>query len=168
MPKQSVQPLRTAQLTGASIKIDWVRNDALREEVRITNEGTLAQPMSAWALASLLGERFFFFPEDLFLLPGKSVYVHSGQNQSETDSSDHVHLVWTDEQVWNNRGDVAILFDAHGEEIDRFAYPSDQVRRSKAGRRKILSHEGDQWIIKDEPVNKERAGLRLGRRGARR
>lgn len=167
MPKKTVQPLRTALLKGANIKIEWVRNDALREEVRITNEGTLAQPLSAWALASLFGERLFFFPEDLFLSPGNSVYVHSGQNQSKTGFSDDIHLVWTDEQVWNNRGDVAVLFDAHGEEVDRFGYPREQVRRSNKDRRKILSQDGDKWIIKDEPVNKERLGLRMRWRGSR-
>jgi hypothetical protein len=165
MPKKTVQPLRTGLLNGANIKIEWVRNDALREEVCITNEGTLAQPMSFWALASLFGERFFFFPEDLFLLPGKSVFVHSGQNQSGTVLSDDIHLVWTDEQVWNNRGDLAVLFDAHGEEVDRFGYPREQVRSRNKDRRKILSHDGDKWTIKDEPVNNKRAGLRLNQRG---
>jgi len=155
--KQRTQPIRTVQVNGAHIKIMNVLNQALQENVVIVNQGTLPQPLSGWALASLRGDSLFFFPDDLILGPDKSLYVHSGQSASEMTNSLNVnlaldfHIFWTDEQVWNNHSDVAVLFDAHGEEVDRYAYPHTLARRSAFRYRKRLVHNGGQWHIEDKP-----------------
>jgi hypothetical protein len=120
MTKRTTQPARAGQLAGAQVKIGQVHNDALREYVTVVNVGTMAQPMGGWALASLRGERFYTFPDGLILLPEIVAVIHSGQGASDNPPHD---LLWTEEQVWNNQGDVAVLFDADGLEVDRCAYP---------------------------------------------
>ena len=167
MPRQTVQPIRTAQVSGAMIKIKKVRNDALRENVVIVNQGTLPQPLSGWALASLRGERLFFFPDDLILLPGKPLSVHSGQGASGMANALNTNLSWTDEQVWVNRSDVAVLFDAHGEEVDRYAYPHTRTHGSATRRRELLVQDGERWRIEDEPLPEGQTVWRKDRRPSR-
>jgi hypothetical protein len=130
------------------VKIAKVYNDALRECVTIVNRGTLAQPMGGWALASLRGERFYVFPDDLILRPGMMVIIHSGQGALDNP---HRDLLWTREQIWNNRGDVAVLFDANGLEIDRCTYPHERVLGSAARHRKRLLRDSGIWRIVNEP-----------------
>ena len=73
MRKRKGQPTRSGQLAGAQLKISGVHNDGLRKSVTIINRGSVAQPMGGWALATLRGKRFYFFPDDLFVLPSMSV-----------------------------------------------------------------------------------------------
>ena len=130
MPKRTARPTRTGQVAGAQIKIGKVHNDALREYVVIVNRGTLPQPLGGWALATLRGERLFFFPDDTILPPGQRLTVHSGQEALEALRTPlDLRLAWTDEQMWNNRRDVAVLFDANGGEVDRCAYPPERPLR---------------------------------------
>lgn len=173
MKKQRTQPIRTAQVNGAKIKIIDILNEALHEHVVIVNHGTHPQPLTGWALASLRGDSLFFFPDDLILRPDKSLYVHSGQGASEmmnalsADLQLSIHLHWTDEQVWNNRGDVAVLFDTHGEEVDRYAYPPALARRSAARYRKLLVYDGERWLIRDKTKPEVQTVRRRDKRLAR-
>lgn len=173
MRKQSTQPIRTAQVRGAKIKIINILNEALHENVVIVNHGTVPQPLSGWALASLRGDSLFFFPDDLILWPDQSLYVHSGKGTSgmmnalELNRALHIHLFWTDDQVWNNRGDVAVLFDAPGEEVDRYAYPRDVALRIAARRRKLLVHGGESWRIVDQPKPQAQTVRRRDKRPSR-
>ena len=149
MGKRSSQPIRAGQLAGTRVKIVGVYNDALREYVTITNRGTLAQPLGGWVLATLRGERFYTFPDGLILLPSMEVTIYSGQGALDmpAGASRAVRLVWTDEQVWNNRGDVAVLFDAEGIEVDRCAYPHERILGSATRRPLRLLREGETWRI---------------------
>ena len=148
MTRQTSRPVRVGQMAGARPRITGILNEALREHVTIVNGGTMAQPMAGWALASLRGKRVYAFPADLILLPGMEMTIHSGQEAHDHSPCD---LLWTQEQVWNNRADTAVLFDAHGVEVDRVPYPPRQTRAARS--RKALIRDGDTWRIVDEPVH---------------
>jgi len=155
MSKQNAKIVRSGQLEGVKLIIKKIHNDGLQESVSIQNQGTVAQPMSGWILASLRGQLFFTFPDHLIFLPGMTVIVHSGQQRLGNVWSSkiaRVDLFWTNEQVWNNHGDMAILFDADGNEIDRYAYPHGRVMGSSAEHRKMLVQNTDGQQIFDIPV----------------
>jgi len=150
MSKQTAQIVSAGQLKGAKLKIKAVKNDGLQEYVTIINRGTVVQPMSGWVLASLRGEAFYSFPDDLMFEPGMIVEVQSGQLEPKKTHKDRdvlKNLFWTIGQVWNNHIDTAILFDANGLEIDRHSYPGERVNRSSAYHRKNLIHNDDGFEI---------------------
>ena len=156
MSKQTVQNVRVGQMNGVKLIIKKIHNDGMEESVSIKNQGTVAQPMSGWILASLCGKVFYTFPDNLILLPGKVIIVHSGL---QTQVQGRVSLIvqndffWTNEQVWNNHGDMAILFDADGNEVDRYAYPYKRVMGSSAEQRRMLIQHSDGYQIIDAPVH---------------
>jgi len=155
MSKQTVQNVRASQLEGVNLIIKKIQNAGLQESVSIQNQGTVAQPMSGWVLASLRGQLFYTFPDHLIFLPGMTVVIHSGQQRPgnvQGSKYAQIDLFWTKEQVWNNRGDMAILFDTDGNEIDRYAYPHKRVMGSSAEHRKMLVHSTDGQQIFDIPV----------------
>jgi hypothetical protein len=157
MSKQTAQIVRTGQLEGMKLMIKKIHNDGLQESVAILNQGTMAQPMSGWTLASLRGKLFFPFPYKLILLPGMTVVVHSGQqmeHQVRRGLTGQIDLFWKNEQVWNNVGDVAILFDADGVEVDRYTYPHERVMGSSTEQTKMLVQSSDGYQITDVPVCK--------------
>lgn len=158
MSKRTSQVVRAGQLQGTKLKFEAVENDGLRECVTIINQGTVAQPMSGWVLASLRGHAFYSFPDDLMFEPGMIVEVQSGQMESQKANnarpvwkkllqSIRTNLLWTIDQVWNNHSDVAILFDVNGIEVDRLSYPHGRVMGSSANRRKVLIHNNDGFEI---------------------
>jgi hypothetical protein len=153
MSKRTSQIVCAGQLNGAKLKIKAVKNDGLYEYVTINNNGTVAQPMSGWVLASLCGQTFYIFPDDLIFNPGMVVVVQSGQQGLEKKSQDwdiRIDLWWTIDQVWNNHGDTAILFDANGLEIDRYSYPHERVVGSSANPRTILLRNNGGFVIAKE------------------
>ncbi len=163
MSKQISQIVRIGQLKGAKLKIKAVKNDGLQEYAAIINRGTVAQPMSGWVLASLRGQTFYPFPDDLMFEPGMIVKVQSGQQEpKETNNKRGVwaDLLWTVEQVWNNRGDIAILFDANGLEVDRHSYPHERVMGSGANRRKVLVRNDNSFEIVNESLRQAKKGTR--------
>ncbi len=157
MSKRTSTIVRIGQLKGAKLKIKAVKNDGLQECVTIINRGTVVQPMSGWVLASLRGQAFFPFPEDLMFEPGMIVKIESGQLQpkKELKNWDFLeNLFWTISQVWNNHSDTAILFDANGLEIDRLSYPHERVNGSSAYHRKILIHNDNGFEIINDSLRR--------------
>ncbi len=149
MSKRTSYVIQAGQLDGAKLKIEAVHNAGLQESVTIINQGLVAQPMTGWVLASLRGQVFYSFPEDVMLRPNRSIVIHSGQQEPKnTDVS--ADFLWTMDQIWNNRGDIAILFDANGLEIDRYSYPHERVLGSSDNRRKVLIRNDDGFEITDE------------------
>ena len=140
MSKRTSQLICAGQLNGAKLRIKIVKNDGLEESVAIVNRGTVAQPMSGWVLASLRGQVFYTFPDDLIFEPGKLVVIYSGQQRlkEQNNFGQSTSLSWTINQVWNNHSDTAILFDVNGLEIDRFSYSHKRVIGSSVRHRKIL------------------------------
>ena len=153
MSKRTSQIVSAGQLKGAKLKIKTIKNEGLHEFATLVNRGTVAQPMSGWVLASVRGQTFYSFPDDLIFAPDMVVVVQSGQQKSKQsdDQGAWPKLLWTMNQVWNNRGDMAILFDANGAEIDRYSYPHERVMGSSAKRRKILRRTDHGFEIANDP-----------------
>ena len=163
MSKRSSTIVRIGQLKGAKLRIKAVKNDGLQEYASIINRGTVAQPMSGWVLASLRGQVFYPFPDDLMLEPGMIVKIQSGQQEPQQTHPDRgvwASLLWTIDQVWNNRGDTAILFDANGLEIDRHSYPHERVMGSSSNRRKVLVRNDNGFEIVNESFHRAKKGTR--------
>lgn len=159
MSKRTSSVVHTGQLEGAKIAIEAVHNDGLFESLTIINRGTIVQPISGWVLASLRGQVFYQFPDDLRIRPGKSVVVYSGQQKPEKSNNDlsiQTELLWAPEQIWNNHGDTAILFDANDLEIDRYSYPHERVLGSSDKRKKALIREDSSFEIVDEEFYHEK------------
>ncbi len=108
-----------------------IRNQGKSESVVVSNEGHMDQPLTGWALASLhlKGPKVFRFEDGLVLRPGGRITITSGEGVVHKPPS---VFGWTDETVWNNRGDVALIFDCDGDEVSRFGYPAS--RASHVGR----------------------------------
>ncbi len=163
MSKRTSQIVRIGQLQGAKIKIKAVKNDGLHEYVTIINRGTVTQPMSGWVLASLRGQAFYPFTDDLMLEPGMIVKIQSGQLEPKEKQKDRgalKNLLWTIGQVWNNNSDTAILFDANGLEIDRLSYPNERVTGSSANSRKILVEGADGFEIVNDSLSRTKMATR--------
>ena len=96
MRKRTSQPTCVGQVDGAQVRIDRVHNDAQRELVEIVNRGTLAQPMGGWVLASLRGEQFYSFPDNIILQLEMMVNIHSGQGAVDNPPRD---LLWAREEM---------------------------------------------------------------------
>ncbi len=120
---------------GARICVKEVRNEGRSEAVVIANEGHMDQPLTGWMLASLHGAQVFRFEDGMVLRPGARVTVTSGQGVAHKPPA---VLAWTDETVWNNRGDVALLFDHDGEEVARFAYPASRAEQTERLPKQLL------------------------------
>lgn len=123
----SFTPMKLVE--GARVLVKEVRNRGKAEEVVIANEGHVDQPLTGWTLVSLQGVKVFRFEDGLVLRPGTSIRITSGEGVAHKPPT---VFGWTDETVWNNRGDVALVFDYEGDEVTRFAYPSS--RAEQAGR----------------------------------
>lgn len=167
MSKRTSQVVRAGQLKGAKLKIKAVKNEGLHEYVTIINRGTVVQPMSGWVLASLRGQAFYSFPDDLMFEPGMIVEVQSGQMETQKLHNDRstlakllrsvrMDLLWTINQVWNNHSDTAILFDANGLEIDRYSYPHERVMGSSSKHRKILLRNEDGFEIVNDVLHRSK------------
>ena len=50
--------------------------------------------------------------------------------------------------MWDNGGDMVVLFDANGVEVDRYAYPHERIM----GSGKRLLHDGETGCIEDQPA----------------
>ena len=163
MSKRTSQTVYVGQLKGAKMRIKAVNNDGLQESATIINRGTVAQPMSGWVLASLRGQVFYPFADDLMFEPGMIVKVQSGQQEPKKTHNERgvwASLLWTIDQVWNNHSDTAILFDANGLEIDRHNYPHERVMGSSANHRKVLIRSDDGFEIVNEPLRWAKKGTR--------
>ena len=98
--------------------------DLAAEVVVIVNTGASPQVMTGWKLLSQEGGQRFMFPR-LTLNSGAAVRVTSGPNGRQ-DPPGVLQWLKSDGSpyrghVWNNDGDVAILFDSLGNEVSRFA-----------------------------------------------
>jgi hypothetical protein len=158
MSKRTSQIICAGQLSGAKLKIIVVENNGLQESATLINKGTVAQPMSGWVLASLRGQVFYSFPDDLIFEPSMVVVVQSGQQESkkQNDQGIWANLLWTINQVWNNHSDTAILFDANGLEIDRHSYPHKRVMGSSTNHRKILMQNDNGFEIVNDVLHRSK------------
>ncbi len=136
---------------GARISIREIRNEGMSESVVIANEGHADQPLTGWSLATLQGLRVYRFEDGLVLRPGGRVTVTSGEGVAHRPPAVYG---WTDEPIWNNRGDVALIFDCDGEEVARFAYPASRASRLARLPRHRLVLDGT-GAYRVEPIRRE-------------
>ncbi|MFW6116547.1 MAG: lamin tail domain-containing protein, partial [bacterium] len=73
------------------------------------NKGGYCEPTDQW----------YTFPSGYVLQAGASVRVHSGPDAIHNPPSD---LKWTGAYIWHNDGDVGVLRDSKGVEVDRYGY----------------------------------------------
>jgi hypothetical protein len=76
-------------------------------------------PMEGYRLRSVEGDQWYGFPEN-FELNGVEVEIRSGPG--DCARSDTV-LCWTTEEIWDNAGDTAELYDCQGTLIDTLKRP---------------------------------------------
>lgn len=131
---------------GADPVIDEVNANRAAEYVSIANRGEIDQPLTGWALGSLHGLEVFVFPEGTVLPARGRIRVLSGEGARVTSEGD---LLWTRQNVWNNRSDTVFLFDNRGHEVNRLSYPRPTVRESRVPKRKILVRERDGYHLQD-------------------
>lgn len=133
----------------AALRIVQVYTEAQREYVTIINSGNLAQSLNGWTLVTLRQNRAFVFTAGFVLPPGKLVTIHSGPAARENPPD---HIIWTRERIWNDIADVAVLFNADGVEVDRFAYPHEHALGKEARRHKRLVFDGLSYQLTNAPV----------------
>ncbi len=122
------EPTATATLAPppqieAQYQVSIQNVDLAEEVVVIVNSGASPQVMTDWELLSQEGGQRFVFPR-LTLNSGAAVRVTSGPNGRQ-DPPGVLQWLKSDGSpyrghVWNNDGDVAILFDSRGNEVSRF------------------------------------------------
>jgi len=110
----------------SDVVIESIRYETKDECIWIDNQGTAAQSMTGWKIQSYAYDgscyptnQWYTFPNGYVLGAGESVKVHSGPNAIDDPPGD---LKWTGAYIWNNDGDVGVLYDALGGEIHRYAY----------------------------------------------
>ena len=125
---------------GARICVKEVRNDGKSEAVVIANEGHVEQPLTGWTLVSLHGVQVFRFEDGMVLRPGAPITVTSGEGVKHKPPA---VFGWTDQTVWSNRGDVALVFDYEGGEVCRFAYPASRAEQAARLPKQVLVRDED-------------------------
>ncbi len=143
---RSSKPTSMREASGADLFIADVQADGLSEEVAIVNRGRIDQPLAGWALASLHGQEVFEFPDGAVLPPGGRVRILSGEQARPASQYD---FLWVRENVWSNRSDTALLFDAKGHEVSRFAYPHSTIREKRRPKLKILDQDREGYHLRD-------------------
>lgn len=115
------------QRTLSDVGIGYIREESSDEYIRIVNHGTGGQDMTGWKVQSYANKngnceptgQCYWFPSGYLLDVGASVRVHSGPDADDNPPGD---LKWTTSYIWHNDGDVGVLYDAEGDEVDRYAY----------------------------------------------
>jgi len=114
-PTPTVTPTRDA----GGVRIVDLAYDERDETVTLRNDGLKDQSLTGWSLLSGVGNQRFHFPDGYTLSVGGTVRIHSGPDAYGNPPGD---LLWTKSYVWNNAGDVAVLYDDVGREVHRLGY----------------------------------------------
>ena len=89
---------------AVSVIIETV--DLQNEIVVIKNNSKVDVDMTGWKLVSVKGNQVYYFPDNFILKAGASVSIASGNAEGD--------LKWTKNNIWNNDGDPAELYDNNG------------------------------------------------------
>lgn len=107
VPTTAVQSW-TVVITGVSPADEWVA-------IQNTGSGVVPQDMAGWVLTDDTGKNCYTFPE-YSLAPGEMVTVYTGAGDEAPGS-----LYWGRVQdVWNNDGDVAYLYEPNGRLVSSY------------------------------------------------
>ncbi len=118
LPTPTPTPTATSTPGRPRLVIREIQYQGRDEYIRIDNVGTGAQTMTGWKIHSVVGNQWYTFPAGYVLRAGKSVYVHSGPDAKDNPPT---HLFWTNNYIWNNSGDKAILYRG-STPVDSYCY----------------------------------------------
>lgn len=104
-------PVYTPALTALDLK---------REFVMISNRSSATVDLTGWTLVSTIGDQRFTFPSGYTLDAWSDVFILSGLNNFYVTNP---HFYWTTENMWNNNGDTAQLYNANGVLINEISLP---------------------------------------------
>ncbi len=91
------------------------------EYLTIANSGTKPLNLAGWIVRDESSQNRYVF-KGLSLKSGQSVTVRTGCGEDRSDT-----VFWCSEQsIWSNDGDTAILQDRHGNVVDRWTYAGDK------------------------------------------
>jgi hypothetical protein len=88
------------------------------EYVEITNRGNAPADISGWLLNADDPRQDFTFPAGVILEPGQAIRVYTNEVHPETGGFTYA----SKRALWNDKGDVARLFDATGQAISQYGY----------------------------------------------
>ena len=94
------------------------------EYIELSNQGTAHTDISGWKIAADGGKKDFVFPDGTMLQSGQTIRVYTNQDHPETGGFNYKY----GRALWSNKGEIARLFDAAGNEVSRFAYGSKKER----------------------------------------
>jgi hypothetical protein len=109
----------TWTIVQSDLTITYLRYWGRDEYVEITNQGADAQDVTGWQIQSVRGDEWYSFPAGYTLAAGGYVRVRSGPDAWSSFPTD---LKWTTDYRWNDGGDEARLYGAHGSLVDSWGY----------------------------------------------
>ena len=96
----------TTKTAGGTVAITAV--DCQGEAVTVRNGGSAPADLTGWSMHDEGAPHTYHFPAGYTLAPGASVTIRSGGAAGPGE------LAWTNQNVWNNDGDMAYLVNAGG------------------------------------------------------
>ena len=101
--------------TKVSSEISITALDKRAEYVTITNNGATDIDITNWVMVSEKGNQTFTFPSGTVLKAGASFKITSGDIAGTGDFTMSTSTIWN-----NSDSDPAVLYDANGNEVDRY------------------------------------------------
>jgi hypothetical protein len=88
------------------------------EYIEIRNQGSLPVDISGWRVSAGNVGQDFHFPSATVIKPQQILRVYTNEVHPETGGFSFGSV----RAIWNNRGDIGLLFDRSGAEVSRWAY----------------------------------------------
>lgn len=111
VPSQTVEK-KVEELQGVIIE-----SLELKDEIVMLKNNSQDLNMTGWKLISEVGGETYEFPQDYILKSETAIQVVSGRGKVGNGES---ILIWTNKNVWNNKGDACSLVDENGKEVFKF------------------------------------------------
>jgi len=86
--------------------------------VTVINQENHDVDLSKWVLKSAIGGQTFTFPSGTILKSGTTITVWSGRHSDPKHCPPSV-IHWTNQHVWNDAGDTAVLYNSTGDLISK-------------------------------------------------
>lgn len=104
------------------VDVEIISVDLVKEIVIIKNKGVNQVDISGWKLVSEKGKQEFIFPTETVLEKGDELKIICGKDLIEQANT----LIWPENNIWNNKGDPAVLYNLKGEKISYFDEKGDK------------------------------------------
>ncbi|NMA64672.1 MAG: MBL fold metallo-hydrolase [Clostridiaceae bacterium] len=108
-PSAEPTPSPTQPATSGNVIIEKV--DLAGELVTIKNSSSKNISLKGWRLVSVEGNQVYYFPDSCIIKGGSKMTIASGKAEGD--------LKWTNKYIWNNKGDLAELYDSNGKLVSR-------------------------------------------------